>query len=482
MSRASERTHLFKEIGAFGDKVAIRTANGELITYSKLENLSDEIVSRGLQTSTLAVLECENQVSNVLAYLVFMRHGIVPILLPSNLPERLFKNYLERYRPKYVFTNKKWVDDKYITKEFTRSFKLFERMNGDSISLHPSLSLLIPTSGSTGSPKLVRLSDKNLISNTRMIQSSLPITESDVVITTLPFSYSYGLSILNTHLISGATVVLNESSIMQRSFWDLMSATAVTTFGGVPFTFQQLLEVGFHRLGPNIKYLTQAGGKLPIRILEEVYNTCSSLGIEFFVMYGQTEATARMSVLNPQDAVRKKGSVGRAIPPGEFSIEYQGDLEIKPHHEIPGELVYRGDNVAMGYAETLEDFAKGDEWQGVLKTGDLAVMDSEGYAYITGRESRFAKIRGYRISLDDLESIFLENGYETAIMEHDSRILIATVKSDLQDSLKQILHKIAALRIADLSICKVETFPRNNNGKIDYHSLKLLFTQSEELP
>lgn len=477
MSGTERKFHLFQDIGSYGENIAIRTANGESITYSELDYLSDEIASKGLQTSSLAILECDNQVNSVVAYLAFMRQGIVPILLPRNLPEILFKNYLDRYKPKYVFTNRKWLDDKYVNKELTNSFKLLERIDGTNIDLHPDLAILITTSGSTGSPKLVRISDKNLISNSRMIRSSLPITESDVVITTMPFSYSYGLSILHTHLLSGATVVLNEFSLMQRSFWNLISETAVTTFGGVPFTFQQLLEVGFHRLGPNIKYLTQAGGRLPTPILEKILDACSSLGIEFFVMYGQTEATARMSVLNPNDAVRKKSSVGRAIPPGEFSLEFEDDLQLNHDHKGTGELIYRGDNVAMGYAETIEDLAKGDEWQGVLKTGDLAILDSEGFAYITGRKSRFAKIRGYRISLDDLESLFLEDGIETAIIELDSRLLVATMSADVKDSLKQILEKSTVLRATDFSILIVETFPRNSNGKIDYLSLKQSFIQ-----
>lgn len=478
MSKANEKYHLFQDIGAYGDNVAIRTATGELKTYSELDSLSAEIASKGLQTSTLAILECENQISNVLAYLAFIRQEIVPILLPSKLPELLFNNYLDRYKPRYVFTNRKWLDDKYVSRELTRSFKIFERVKAIDNNLHPNLAILIPTSGSTGSPKLVRISDKNLISNSRMIQSSLPITESDVVITTLPFSYSYGLSILNTHLLSGATVVLSDYSVMQRSFWNLISETDVTTFGGVPFTFQQLLEVGFDRLGPSIKYLTQAGGKLPAPVLDEVYETCNSLGIQFFVMYGQTEATARMSVLNPHEAVRKKGSVGRAIPPGKFSLEVENDLQLNCHHKGSGELIYRGDNVAMGYAETPEDLAKGDEWQGILKTGDLAVIDSEGFAYITGRKSRFAKIRGYRVSLDDLESLLYENGIETAMIELDSRILVATTEANLQITLKQILQNITMLRITDFSILEVETFPRNSSGKIDHFSLKRLFARS----
>jgi long-chain acyl-CoA synthetase len=217
------------------------------------------------------------------------------------------------------------------------------------------------TSGSTGSPKLVRLSYGNLAANAGAIATYLAIGAEDRAITTLPVNYVYGLSVVNSHLHAGASIVLSTASLTEKRFWELLKAQRATTFSGVPYTFELLHRLGWSRMNlPSLKVLTQAGGKLNASLVREFASQCQARGIRFYVMYGAAEATARMSYLPPSMVMDKAASIGIAIPGGEFTLEGPDNSPIdKP--ETVGELIYRGPNVSLGYAECRRDLALGDE-------------------------------------------------------------------------------------------------------------------------
>ena len=257
------------------------------------------------------------------------------------------------------------------------------------------------TSGSTGRPKLVRLSHQNLYSNVQSISEYLDFNSGERTITTLPAYYSYGLSILHSHLLFGHTVILNTLPLSDKSFSNFVRSQRVTSIAGVPHSYELLFRTGFfdHEY-PKLLYLTQAGGKLSPDRVKQVSQWATENNKKFYVMYGQTEAAPRMAYLSPEDAYENAKCIGIPIPEGSFRID-------KDHPEGgstdgSGELIYIGPNVMMGYAYSADDFALG-QGPNELKTGDIAVKDSSNYYRIIGRMSRFSKLYGLRLSFDDIE-------------------------------------------------------------------------------
>ena len=275
-----------------------------------------------------------------------------------------------------------------IILKFTKynSFLVLKAKSHFETELNSELAILLSSSGSTGSPKLIRISYKNLLSNTISISSYLNLNSDEIAITNLPMNYSYGLSIINSHLYVGAKIVVTEKSLFQRDFWELVKLNNVTSLSGVPYTYEILKKLRFFKMDlPSIKYITQAGGKLSNSIIEEFAYQCKNKNIDFFIMYGQTEGTARLSYLNPNKIIEKLGSIGKAIPGGKFRLVSNSNKIIESPN-IEGELVYVGENVMLGYANEKSHLSKGAELNNILYTGDLAYKDKEGYFFITGRK------------------------------------------------------------------------------------------------
>ena len=275
---------------------------------------------------------------------------------------------------------------------------------GSETSIRDDVALLLSTSGSTGESKQVVLSYNNLSANCQSICDYLPILSSDVTITTLPFQYSYGLSIVNTHLYFGACIVFTQLSVMQREFWDLFERYEVTSFGGVPHSYEMLIRLKFtQKEMPHLRYFTQAGGKLSESNVSLLADFAAQRKIEFYVMYGQTEATARMSFVKPDKLLKKPNTIGTAIPGCELTIVDEMGNQISQQH-MQGQLVFKGGNVMLAYAKQRSELAS-FEPSDVLLTGDIGYQDEEGDFFITGRVKRIVKICGERVSLDQLEHI-----------------------------------------------------------------------------
>ena len=336
------------------------------------------------------------------------------------------------------------------------------------MELHEDFGLLVTTSGSTGSSKFVRLSYENIEANTASIVEYLGICPEDRALTILPMHYVFGLSVINSHLKVGATVVLTNASIMERRFWDLMKKQKITSFSGVPYTYEVLKRLKWNEMSlPNLKVLIQAGGKLSAALVAEYVKASEARGIRFFVMYGAAEATARMSYLPPEVALQMPGSIGRAIPGGEFWIEDDNGSVIT-QSEATGELIYRGRNVSLGYAQTREDLALGDQREGVLRTGDLAKRDEDGMYYIVGRKSRFLKLFGNRVNLEELEQLIRAQGVECACAGEDDKLRIYITSAARKDEVVLFVEDLANLRNAGITAVVIEKIPRNEAGKILY--------------
>ena len=264
---------------------------------------------------------------------------------------------------------------------------------------------IIFTSGSTGKPKGVMISHKNLIANTSSIVEYLQLTPDDRMLVVLPFYYCYGLSLLHTHLRAGGSIVFNNSFIFLGGVLKSLTDHKCTGFAGVPSHFQILLRKSdsFKTTKfPDLKYVTQAGGKLTPIFIDEFREAHPD--IKFIVMYGQTEATARLSWLPPEIYERRKGSMGKGIPGVELRVVNENGEKIKPGET--GEVIARGDNIMMGYFAD-EEGTKNAIRNGWLYTGDLGTVDEDGYIYLTARSKEIIKVRGKRISPKEIEAVIL---------------------------------------------------------------------------
>lgn len=449
--------------------------SGNSRTYAHLLAEGDQIVA-GIRRRCLVFIICTNRIESVSAYVGCLRAGIVPVLLSSSLDRTLLDNLLDNYKPEFIFGSEETLRGCEGFKEILRlgEHQLAATNYEPDYNLHDDLGLLLTTSGSTGSPKLVRQSYRNIRANTESIIEYLGLKPEDRAITTLPMHYTYGLSILNTHLAGGARVILTETPVMSKGFWTLLRKEQATTFGGVPYIYEMLKKLRFETLdAPSLDYLTQAGGRLDAALLCETCNVCETKGIRFIAMYGQTEATARMSWLPWERAREKSESIGLAIPGGRFWL---ADEDLKPIEEpgIAGELVYDGPNVTMGYAESRHDLTLGDERGGRLFTGDMARRDEEGFYYITGRKKRFLKLFGSRVNLDEVETLLNREGLGCACAGTDDQLVVFFEGPDERRAIvEKYLDERLALNRAGFRVRPIQAIPRNEAGKVQYSALPL---------
>lgn len=468
--------NFFDGIERYGNHTAIIREDGTNITYCEFVKMADRFAET-LETRKTVFLLCSNTLEAVTAYIGCLRKRIVPILIHAGIAPELLENLYHLYQPAYVYGKESKAASLFkkhsgTTIDCKESYILTQTADTVSYKLSEELALLLTTSGSTGSPKLVRQSYKNITSNASAIAEYLNITENDRAIMTMPMSYTYGLSIINSHLLCGASVIMTDAALMNREFWELLKAQKATTFGGVPYIYEMLKKLRFANTElPSLRYLTQAGGRLPKELQQEFNDICHKKGIELIVMYGQTEATARMSYLPWEMADQKAGSIGVAIPGGSFALWDVDGQEICVPDTV-GELVYRGDNVTLGYASGYEDLRKGDERQGLLATGDMAKRDADGYYYVVGRKKRFLKIFGNRVNLDEVEGLLKKAGYECACTGSDDAMKIFTVQKGSEAEILDKLAELTHLSKKAFQVRWISEIPRNDSGKVWYAKLE----------
>ena len=444
--------------------VAIDARSGKKWSYADLWGDASRIGGAFplLGRKSLGLLITQNRYECLAAYLAALNADCALILVDGALNPALLRELLVTYRPDWIYSiQMEFRFDGYV-KSASEAPGLFVSDDQQGVEIHPDLALLLTTSGSTGSPKLVRLTSRNLAANAESIAKYLQLAPQERPITSLPMSYSYGLSVINSHLQVGATIVFTEDGVLQREFWEAVEQHQCTSFAGVPYTYQMLLQTGLlNKKGPSLQTLTQAGGRLEERYIHQMYDLAITRGWKFMVMYGQTEATARISYVPFEQLAGKFGSVGIAIPNGALSVDEQ-----------TGELVYQGPNVMLGYAECRDDLAKGDELQGVLRTGDLAKQDRDGYFYITGRLKRFLKLFGKRFNLDDVEKI-LSCRFETSVACYgrDDLLMTAVEQCDDPEGFGRTVCETFDLPRTAVKVVALKELPRTSNGKLDYQRL-----------
>ena len=456
----------------FGACTALVTQEGTSVSYQELTHRADEL-GQTVGKRCLVFSMCRNCVDSVIGYIGFLRHRIVPALIAEHISVELLSNLLETYHPAYFY-----LPSEHVLPEFHGTpvwnngvYTLLQLDFEQDYLLADELAVLLTTSGSTGSPKLVRQSRQNIEANTRSIVEYLGIREDDRAITTLPMSYTYGLSIIQSHLAQGAAIILTEATLMDKRFWSLLREQRATTFGGVPYIYEMLKKLRFGQMDlPSLRYLTQAGGKLSKELAEEFSEICLQKGIRLIVMYGQTEATARMSYLPWEYAQSKAGSIGVAIPGGVFQLVDEGGNTIE-EPDIAGELVYSGENVTLGYAQSRFDLNKPDENKGVLYTGDMAKRDADGFYYVVGRKKRFLKLFGSRVNLDEVENLLKKQGFECACTGVDDRMDIYVTDAGQIDAVSAFIKDHTSINYSGFKVHAIAAIPRNEAGKVLYSAL-----------
>lgn len=443
------------QLARFGNRPAV-VAGPDTLSYAQLAAQVQATAERLGSARRLVLLAATNGVDSLVAYLAALSAGHPLVLVPGDNPAAV-ESIRAAFDPDVIMGDGAGGGAPRITEVRPETRHM----------LHPDLALLLSTSGSTGSPKLVRLSHRNVQANAEAISEYLRISAGDRAATTLPMSYCYGLSVINSHLAVGASLVLTDLSVVDPCFWELFGRTEATAFAAVPYTFELLERIGFQDMElPHLRYVTQAGGRLAPELVERYAGLGRKQGWQLFIMYGQTEATARMAYLPPELAAKSPARIGVPIPGGSFRIDPVDGLD-------DGELVYTGPNVMLGYAESPADLAEGRTIT-ELRTGDLGRRHPDGLYEVTGRRSRFLKIAGLRIDLGRVEQILADLGVQAASAGTDGQLVVALQGEHDPELLRKVLAGSLGIPRGAVHMFSVEELPRLASGKPDYQAVLAL--------
>ncbi len=410
-------------------------------------------------SKSLAILYLDNSLDSIEIFFGFYASNHAVAMLSRDLSVSLKEQIEENYQPQFIYDESREKISGYENQN-----KIFIKESQRTIKIAPEIKILLSTSGTTGSPKFVKLSEENIFQNASSIISYLPINKDDVCPLNLPIHYSYGLSILTTNAIAGGVIICGVKDILNKDFWVDFENHGFTSLAGVPYVYEILNRIGFlKKQYPSLKYLTQAGGKLNEKLVVSLHEYTQKQSIDFFVMYGQTEATARMSYFNTKQFPDKIGSVGKAILNGSFEIDNESS-----------ELLYKGLNVFGGYAEQFEDLAIYHKTE-VLPTGDLAKMDDDGFIFIVGRLKRFVKIVGLRINLDEVEQALKNHFQNTTFIcvgKEDQYLQIASTNIALEkNEIGTYIKDLFKIHPAHIKYKFIDNVPLTANGKINYNAI-----------
>ena len=434
----------------------IDASMGRVLSYRQLATAVRERADNlARYRGALVFLGAANTLATVVDYLALTSIGATVALLDPNASEAALEGWVHAYQPEALWG---FPTAPSVSHNNCGSVTPPERDDAEE-------ALLLATSGSTGNPKFVRLAARNIAANARQIAQALRIDTTDRTLAHLPLFYSYGLSVLNSHLVAGATVVLTTASALQPEFWDAMREHAVSSLPGVPYSYELYRRVGLLDMElPALRHMTQAGGRLAPELVQEFHAALSAHGAQLWIMYGQTEATARIAVLPSEELPAAAGSVGYALPNGSLTVA-------DPDEHGVGELVYRGPNVMLGYACSRADLGCGDELGGVLRTGDLGRIDGNGRVWIEGRTRRIAKVFGTRVNLDDIESQLGAFG-TVAALDTGDRVTVFVAGGDDVAALGRQMERALGFPPRSIVVHPVPQLPTTAAGKIDYQQLR----------
>ena len=451
--------------------MAIIDSCGFTLTYGELCAFCEEYYSQ-IKRRTLVFILCENSAGALAGYVASLSGRVAPLLLSSSMDRELLMNLIKLYRPSHLWVPAGMAESFGYKNVFGKYGYSLLDTGLQTFRLYDDLSLLLTTSGSTGSPKFVRHSYANVEANAANVAAVFELDSSERGMVSLPIQFTQGLNVASSHLYSGAVVLLSTANLMNREFWDFFKGQKATSFTGVPYSIEVLDKLRFFRMElPYFKTLNQGGGRLSNELFMKCVQYAETTGRQFIATYGSTETTSRMAYLPPRLASRKCGSIGIPLPQASMSLVDENGSEITEPN-VEGEIVYRGPNVTLGYAESGEDLARGDERDGIFATGDLAYRDEDGCYFIVGRKKRFLKLFGYRISLDETERL-IKGAFaiECACVGTDKKMLIyITDKAKQSDILNFIMQKTGVYMSA-FEVRITDYIPKNDAGKTLYEKL-----------
>jgi len=449
--------------------IAVSDDSGNSLTYGEISAFSQRLggVVRG---RSLAFCLCDNDCGSVAGYLGLYDNRTVSLLLDASISTDLLANLIDIYSPEYLSYLTDHNDQPPLISFM--GYKLV-RMAGESPAMHDQLSFLMATSGSTGSPKLVRHRYGNLEHNAKVVAEVFDWTRHERGLCQLPMYYTMGLNVINSLLYAGSRVLLAKSGLMSRDFWSFFKALEPTSFTGVPYSYEILLKMKFLKMdAPHLKILASGGGKLPEETFIKLAHYANSTDRKFYSTFGTTETSARLSYLHAELASKKIGSIGHAFPGGEmYLIDDEGGRIDEAG--IEGELVFRGESVTLGYAQSRADLLLGDDFGGEYRTGDIACRDAEGDFYIMGRKSRFLKLFGHRVSLDASERLVADRfATECACTGTDKQMSIFVSERETLEVIPQFLAETTGLPRTVFKARHINQIPRTSSGKVNYRELE----------
>jgi acyl-CoA synthetase (AMP-forming)/AMP-acid ligase II len=454
----------WRTLDQYGNRVAlIDGTTQETLTYAELQRLAGRVAARLPARRSLIVLMARNDIGAVVALIAALQAGHAVWILRSGASASWLKQLVDTFRPYCVLapTDEQLLDDVSAgVEEMVRGY-VCHRVSTEPSQIHPELAIILSTSGSLGPPKGVRLSSCNFAINADQIAQSLSLEEHDRSLLFLPISYTYGLSVLNAHLSTGGSIVLEQRTVLDKRLWNSVSAHNCTLLAGVSATYDILRKVQADWFqNSTLRAVTHSGSRLSPATLIWLRDRLQYRNVDVFKMYGMTEATARMAILPPTEFAANMDAVGRPVVGGAVAI---GD---------DGEIIYSGDNVMLGYAESALCLTEVDSCSGVLHTADIGHVDAQGLLHVSGRLDRHVKSFGYRINLDEVE-LYFEDLATVAATFKDDRILLHWTGAlpdkirARKDALLERLH--LPPQAVELKI--VHNLRRSDSGKLLRHGL-----------
>ena len=450
------------------DKVALISETGERVTYSELEDLSDKIKHIFSHEKCLVVVLCDYTIETLKIYYALLSCKAASLLLGDKTNISFILNIVKEYRPKYL-----WIKSSFLQYFndfdiiFSEGEHLLIKSHYELFPINPELAVLLSTSGSTGNPKFVKLGFKNIYSNTLSVVETLGITPESRLITTLPMNYSYGLTLVNMQLFVGGTILITKKSIIDNEFWQFYMKEKPNVFAGVPQTYEHLDKLGFFAAKqPHLQHLTLAGGRVDFDIQQKLSKGQEENNYKVHIMYGQTEASI-ISELPPNLISEKYGSVGLPIKNTKVSLK-----DNHPH----GELVVQSDSIFMGYALGYKELSLPNQINYIQYTGDTACLDEDNCIYLKGRITRYCKLAGIRVNLDDVEMLIKKHfkDIDVACVDVENAMPVFYTGNYTEEEIKMFVSE--SINIYKGMICPVQVSEilRNERGKIQYHELKNL--------
>ena len=446
--------------------------SGATVNYGEIVEIVT-LIKKVLPQRELVFCLCRNVIASLAGFVALYDNKDVCLLLSAGIDVDLLKILDDTYQPSYY-----WKPKDFVCQNDNVVFRLDSyclcKTGRHAPLMYSDLSMLMTTSGTTGSPKLVRYKYGNIESNARNVASVFGWTAEERGIIDLPMQYTMGLNVICSHLYAGATILLTDSSLMNPRFWSFIKHYKGTNFTGVPFSYEVLRKLRFQKMHlPFLRTMAEGGGKLSDELFASFAQYAEESGKRFFATFGTTETSARLAYLDPVLAKTHCGSIGKAIPEGKlYLVDENGNRITLP--DMEGELVYEGPNVTMGYAESRDCLLLGDVFCGVYCTGDLAKMDGEGNYYIVGRKKRFLKLFGLRVSLDQVERMVTEEFHMAcACLGNDQLMDIFIESESLQQDVLEFVSKKTGLMKKTFLVHFVNQIPRFESGKIDYRQLSI---------